>query len=125
MNLFIILMILLIIIAISNCDTREDFWAKSVQITESNIDKYITKYLQNSIKGPLIIDGGLDISGDITGRTISNLQAQINAIKNNANITSNIKESTIQGGGILNAVTADRINGAISTTANAVRSGIW
>jgi hypothetical protein len=119
MNLFIILMILLIIIAISNCDTREDFWAKSVQITESNINKYITKYLQNSIKGPLIIDGGLDISGDITGRTISNLQAQINAIKNNANnanITSNIGGPTIQGGGI---------NGTISTIANGVRSGIW
>jgi len=118
-------MILLIIIAISNCDTREDFWAKSVQITESNIDKYITKYLKDSIKGPLIIDGGLDISGDITGRTISNLQAQINAIKNNANITSNIGGSTIQGGGILNAVTAGGINTAISTTANGVRSGIW
>ena len=125
MSLFIILMILLIIIAISNCDTREDFWAKSVQITESNINSYITKYLANGISGPLIIDGSVDISGDITGKTINKLQGQITAVKNNANITSNIRETTVQGGGILNAVTAGGINTAISTTANGVRSGIW
>ena len=125
MSLFIILMILLIIIAISNCDTREDFWAKSVQITESNINSYITKYLANGISGPLIIDGSVDISGDITGKTINKLQGQITAVKNNANITSNIRETTVQGGGIINAVTAGGINTAISTTANGVRSGIW
>lgn len=125
MSLFIILIILLIIITISNSNTRENFASKKViEITESNIDKYITRYFANNgITGPLTIDGSSTINGDISGLTIDKLVEKINMLykkSNDSNAAGNI--SNIVGnatGNISNAV-----GNAINSAAFAVKNNV-
>jgi hypothetical protein len=101
MNLFIILIILLITVAITNSNTHENFSAKN-NITDSNINDYIKKYLEKGIKGPLTIDGSVNITGNITSPTINNLDVKIKALQTNLNTTN-----TIGGGGMNQAAVAN------------------
>ena len=119
MSLFIILIILLIIITISNSNTRENFASKKViEITESNINKYITRYFANNdITGPLTIDGSSTINGDISGLTIDKLVEKINMLDKNQ---MTLMQQNIVGnaaGNISNAV-----SNAAGNISNAVRA---